>query len=781
MIINLYVTPLDPSCSVVLGYNWLTRYNPLIDWVLGSIIFRPQLLDPKASLPTSSARSAMLPSRKPSVSSETPKTSVSAPRISLINAAAFARACKLPGAQSFRIHISDPSVSGKSAAVSDETPDLADIPEEYHDFADVFSKKKADTLAPHRPYDLKIDLEEGTSPPIGPMYSLSQSELGSLREFIDEHIRIGFIRSSKSPHGAPILFVRKKDGTLRLCVDFRGLNKISKKDRYPLPFISDLLSTAGKARIYTTIDLRHAYHLVRIAEGDEWKTAFRTRYGSFEWLVMPFGLSNAPAAFQRFMNDIFNDLLDVNVTCYIDDILIYSDDPDEHKQHVREVLRRLRKHGLYARPDKCHFSADSVSYLGFILSKEGLKMDPSKIQTIQDWPEPRKVKDVQSFLGFANFYQRFISDYSDIVVPLTCLTRKGTTWNFTDAARKSFKALKSAFTSAPILTHWIPDKPIIVETDASDYALGAILSIQTDSGEVHPVAFHSRTFTAPELNYDTHDKELLAIFEAFRVWRHYLEGSGAPIDVVTDHKNLEYFSTTKVLTRRQARWSEYLSQFNLIIRFRPGRLGTKPDSLTRRWDVYPKGGNSDYAAVNPSNFRPVFTQEQLSASLRATELFEPVLHATIIMDQEQLNTDILLALPTDPLYTAQLKDPKPRWSITPDGFLRHDNLIYIPDTNDLRLRVLRYKHDHILSGHPGQNKTVDLIRRDYTWPGLREFVKKYCKSCTTCMRSKPQRHKPYGLLKQLPIPERPWNSISMDFIETLPTSSGCNSILVIVD
>jgi hypothetical protein len=166
-------------------------------------------------------------------------------------------------------------------------------------------------------------------------------------------------------------------------------------------------------------------------------------------------------------------------------------------------------------------------------------MDPSKVQTIQDWPEPRKIKDIQSFLGFANFYRRFISDYSKIVVPLTRLTRKGVPWNFSDAARKSFEVLKSAFTSAPILTHWLPDKQMIIETDASNYALGAILSLQTDSGEIHPVAFHSRTFTPPELNYDTQDKELLAIFEAFRVWRHYLEGSGIPIDVVTDHKNLE--------------------------------------------------------------------------------------------------------------------------------------------------------------------------------------------------------------------------------------------------
>ena len=338
-----------------------------------------------------------------------------------------------------------------------------------------------------------------------PMYSLSQSELSALHEFIDKHVHIGFIWSSKSPQGAPILFVHKKDSSLWLCVNFHGLNKISKKDCYLLPFISDLLSTAGKACIYTTIDLRHAYHLVCIVEGDEWKTAFHTCYSSFEWLVMLFGLSNTPAAFQRFMNNIFSDVLNVNITYYIDDILVYSDDPAEHKRHVCEVLCHLHQHGLYAHPNKCHFSVDSIEYLGFILLKDGLKMDPAKIETIKDWLKLWKVKDVQSFLGFANFYRRFILDYSDIVVLLTQLTHKGMPWNFTDAAQKSFEALKMAFTTAPILTHWIPDRSIVVETDALDYALSAILSIQTNSGEIHPIVFHSCTFSSPKLNYDTHD------------------------------------------------------------------------------------------------------------------------------------------------------------------------------------------------------------------------------------------------------------------------------------
>ena len=223
---------------------------------------------------------------------------------------------------------------------------------------------------------------------------LSQSKLEVLCNFLDDHLRTGFICQASSSHGALVIFPLKKDKTLRLCIDFRGLNKITKKDRYPLPFISDLLTTVGKAHIYTTIDLRHAYHLVCIADGDEWKTMFQTCYGSFEWLVMPFGLTNAPAAFQRFMNDIFSDLLDVSMIIYLDNILIYSNNPADHKKHVCEVLRCLCENGLYSHPDKCRFSQDTIEYLSFILSKDGLKMDPSKVQTIQDWPEPCKVKEI---------------------------------------------------------------------------------------------------------------------------------------------------------------------------------------------------------------------------------------------------------------------------------------------------------------------------------------------------------------------------------------------------
>jgi len=277
------------------------------------------------------------------------------------------------------------------------------------------------------------------------------------------------------------------------------------------------------------------------------------------------------------------------------------------------------------------------------------------------------------------------------VVPLTRLTQKDAPWNFSEDCQHSFNALKHTFTTVPILTHFIPDTPIIMETDASDYAVAGILSITCTDREIHPVAYYSWTLTALELNYDTHNKELLAMFEAFWNWRHYLEGSASPIDVVTDHKNLEYFSTSKVLSHWQARWSEFLSQFNLVICFRPGKLSAKPDTLTRRWDIYPKEGDSGYTQVNAKNLRQVFAQEQLSNSLHTTYLEFPVLCAVAIMDVETLHSDILSALPSDPIAQVHLADPPDScWSTDEAGFLRLDGHIYVLDLDDLHLQVLWY-------------------------------------------------------------------------------------------
>ncbi|CAL9698545.1 unnamed protein product [Knipowitschia caucasica] len=287
-------------------------------------------------------------------------------------------------------------------------PDLTSVPDCYIELKEVFNKAKATSLPPHRPYDRAIDLLPGTSPPKGRLYSLSAPERQAMDEYISSALKAGIIRPSSSPAGAGFFFVGKKDKSLRPCIDYRGLNNITIKNRYPLPLISSGFELLQGAKIFTKLDLRNAYHLVRIREGDEWKTAFNTPSGHYEYLVMPFGLTNAPAVFQALVNDILRDMLNKFVFVYLDDILIFSRDLDSHISHVKQVLRRLLDNQLYVKAEKCEFHVSSVSFLGMVVAEGELKMDPGKVQAVMDWPTPSCRKDVQRFLGFANFYRKFI-------------------------------------------------------------------------------------------------------------------------------------------------------------------------------------------------------------------------------------------------------------------------------------------------------------------------------------------------------------------------------------
>ncbi|KAI2644146.1 Transposon Tf2-6 polyprotein [Labeo rohita] len=478
-----------------------------------------------------------------------------------------------PGAQGSFIPVTGGCQCSKLDGIV-ETADLSGVPTEYHDLCRVFSSSRASSLPPHQPY-----------PPKGHLYSLSSPEREAMDKYISESLNAGLIRPSSSPAGAGFFFVKKKDGSLWPCIDYRGLNDIARRNSYPLPLMSTAFELLQGAKVFTKLDLRNAYHLVRIREGDEWKTAVNTPTGHFEYRVLPFGLTNAPAVFQALINDVLRDMVNRFVFVYLDDILIFSFSLQVHTQHVCQVLKRLLENQLYVKAEKCVFHAKSVLFLGHIISAEGIKADPAKVRAVAEWPTPDSWKALQRFLGFANFYRRFIRNFSLVAAPLTALTSPKIPFRWNCQAQEAFDVLKSRFISAPVPCLPDPERQFIVEVDASEVGVGAVLSQRSPrDGKVHPCAFFSHRLSPAERNYDIGNRELLAVRLALGEWRHWLEGAAQPFLVWTDHKNLEYIRSAKRLNARQASWALFFGRFNFSLSYRPGSKNTKPDALSRLFE-----------------------------------------------------------------------------------------------------------------------------------------------------------------------------------------------------
>lgn len=733
--------------------------------------------------------------RKPKTTQETLPAGMEVPRVMLVSAAGFAMACRRPETELFLVSTKRIETEKSTPGINEIDEDLSTVPTEYHDLGELFSKKKANELPARGPHDHKIPLTPDAKPYFGPIYKLSPIELETLSKYIEENLQKGFIRHSQSPYGAPVLFAKKKDGSLRLCVDYRGLNKVTIKNRYPLPLIGELLDRISRAKVLTKFDVRDGYNRVRIAAGEEEKTAFRCRYGLFEYTVMPFGLCNAPGTFQHYMNNTFREFLDKFLIIYLDDFLIYSDNIKEHRKHVRQVMERLLESGLYLKSSKCEFHKEEIEFLGFIVGKGCIQMDPAKVEAITSWPAPKSIHDVRMFLGLANFYRRFIKDFSKAALPITKLLKKENTsqkFEWTIEAQEAFSELRRAFTTAPILQNFDPESPAILEADASDFALGAVVSQKGKDGRVHPIAFYSRKFNPAEINYEIYDKEMLAIVDSMEHYRHYFEGLGHRTTIYSDHHNLLWFTETKVYNRRQVRWAEKLSKFDFIIVFRPGKEGGKPDALSRRPDYAEQALLQDrkmtFLHADQVDTTAIKGDiEKVQSAVRSIQLETGV--------NEQLRQSILDALPNDPKVgklLRYLRDPmvmrddetvrllRPL-AIDEDGLLLREGLVYIPNNDGIKLQVLQNCHDSKVAGHFGQEKTIELVSRDYYWPGMGRFIKEYVRTCDVCARNKAPRHRRHGLLQPLPIPAGPWQSVSMDFIVELPPSQGYNAVYVCVD
>ena len=493
----------------------------------------------------------------------------------------------------------------------------AHLPEELKDKAKCFDAKKANKLPPRRDHDHKINLVPGAKPRAQKIYGLTKDQASVIKAYVDEMLKKDFIRPSSSRFAAPVLVVKKPEESLRVCIDYKSLNALTIKNRNCPPLIKETLARLCAAKYYTKLDVIAAFNEIRIREDDEKKTTFLTRYDLYEYVVMPFGLCNAPGTFQSYINDVLRKYLNDFCTAYLDDVLVYSNNKEDHIKHVRKVLNKLHAAKLFLNINKCEFFVNEVKYLGLIITTEGVKMDPKKVQAILNWKTPSNIKDVQAFLNFANFYRKFIAGYSRLVQPLTALTRASEKefvfpWNPDGPEKKTFLTLKIAFTTAPILQHFDPDKETWIESDASDWVVAAVLSQRDSNGVLRPVAFMSQKMLPAECNYEIYDKELLTIVRAFEEWRPECAGTSpsSPIKVLSDHKNLETFMTTKQLNRRQAKWAEFLAKFNFQITYRPGTEGTKPDSLTRRSQDLPADNSDERRQFNnqtilkPKNLNP---------------------------------------------------------------------------------------------------------------------------------------------------------------------------------
>ncbi|XP_060539018.1 uncharacterized protein LOC132709560 [Pantherophis guttatus] len=547
---------------VILGLSWLDKWGPIIWWQEGTRRLRiakgPQPLPPRPEEfpPT------LKPQSSPPLQKKTPPTQGPLPE----------------------------GAAKQLAAAPTTTCNANQIPREYQDLAGVFSEAECDILPPHRETDCAIEIIPGAKLPKPKMYAMTPREMQEMRDYIDKNLQRGFIEPVKPRVAAPVMFKEKKDGSMRLVVDFRSINAVCVHNLYPLPLMKDMLAHLAKGKVFTKLDLREAYYRVRIRAGDEWKTAFNCPLGSFQFKVMPFGLQGAPAVFMQLINEVLHEHLYKGVLVYLDDILIYTETIDEHIPLVRQVLEKLLRANLYVKLPKCDFHQSRLDYLGYRVSNEGIEMDPAKVQSVLQWQPPRTRRQLQSFLGFANFYRQFIPSFAEIAKPLTDLLKTGSPamkprpgqplqWDLT--CQQAFETLKGLFAKEPVLKHPDPEQPFVIQADASDVAVGAVLLQKNNQGDLQPCAYTSRKLTDTERRWAAWEKEAFAVRWALLTWRHLLEGGQKPFEVWTDHKNLEALKTPRKLSPRQVRWAQYFNRFNFELKHIPGGRNFLADALSR--------------------------------------------------------------------------------------------------------------------------------------------------------------------------------------------------------
>lgn len=637
-------------------------------------------------------------------------------------------------------------------------------------------------VIPRPGFEHRIQLKEGAAPPKSPAYRMTPKMLVEAKKQLAELLDKGHVKPSSSPFAAPILFVGKKDTEeLRMCVDYRRLNAITKKDAYPIPRIDQLIEVLQGATRFSKLDLAAAFNQIPVAPEDTEKTAFTTRYGQFEFTVLPFGLCNAPATCMRLMQNVLSDYLDDFVVVYLDDILIFSKTDDDHARHVELVLHRLAQADLRLKRKKCVFGVDSVAYLGHVVSKDGVSMDPSKVEAILDWPKPKNVTELRSFLGLIGYYRKFLVNFGEVSAPLVELTKKDVRWVWDASRQTAFDALKELITTAPTLI--IPDtsegNSFVIHIDASDYAIGAVL-LQDQGKGLQPCAYYSKKLDPAQRNYSVGDKEMLAMKLALLEYKIYVEG--LPTVMCTDHRNNIDLMTRPpdaVASRRIARVIEFMQQFspNLTLAYVKGEEN-HADALSRRPDLQ-EAGALDEQGPDPEWREKHFGYRQLDAQLPTAAI-----RCNVITYQPgALERDIVAGYPRDPDYHRSRHRTNPflaQVSRAPgEQVYRHEGRIAVPNDDNIKRQILQLCHDE--QAHIGENKTLAAVGMRFWWPKWQQDVRSYVKECATCQRAKTSTQKPHGRMLPIAVPSRNGQVITMDMMGPLNPSNGKTAILVVVD
>ena len=661
------------------------------------------------------------------------------------------------------------------------------------------------------------------SPPFRPIYRLTPAERAEMERQIAIFLANGWIRPSTSPYGAPVLFAQKQDGSMRMCVDYREVNKITIKNRYPLPNIQDLFDMLHGAKYFSSLDLLTGYHQIALNESDIPKTAFRTPMGHFEVLVLWEGLCNAPSIFQSVMYRILQPYIGKFVALYIDDILIFSKNAEEHARHVDLVLGLLEKNNLKAKLSKCKFAQTECKFLGHILNGEGIRMDPKKAQAVQDWPVPKSTKDLQRFLGLSNYFRKFIPNYSLIAADLTHIQSDKNIWtqaSWGASQQHAFDALKQALADAAMLWHPDLNKPFELHVDASCKGVGAVL-VQNQAEEgaqkaLRPIAYFSKQFVEAEKKLLPADQEFYGLVFALEHFREYLEG--VKFTVKTDNSPLTAILTNPKLNRRKANAVDKLARYDFTIEHMSGVTNTAADCLSRNplWTdpvqtMLPfanvttrfKGKTGDDIPQSDVNMqRTQWVQDKLAqkaVTLPENESVLPMPVAPADEDDGEFMHPLISEILAGYAFDKWFADPINTSSLTKSDvglWLKKDNTakllqyrkphynyrIVVPNVNNLRHRIMQNAHDSPAAGHRAAGGMQQNIRRDFWWPNWSTDIERYCKTCPVCQRTKYRTTVPYGLLKPLQVPDRKWGSVSMDFVTNLPVTKHKNdTIMVVVD